>query len=54
MKTINTPTFNGYPVQSSKGELIESIFLRNEYVLTHALSLYSRVVALKVKAAAGL
>lgn len=47
MKTINTPTFNGYPVQSSKGELIENILLRNEYVLTHALSLYNRVVALR-------
>ncbi|MEW6984323.1 inovirus Gp2 family protein [Colwelliaceae bacterium 6471] len=47
MRTINTPTFNGYPVQSNKGELFEDILLKNEYVLTQALSLYNRVVALR-------
>ena len=47
MRTINTPTFNGYPVQSNKGELIEEILLKNEYVLTQALRRYNRVAALR-------
>ncbi|WP_372880296.1 inovirus Gp2 family protein [Psychromonas sp.] len=47
MNTINTPMYNGYLVQSEKGELIENILIRNEQVVNQALHHHKRLIALR-------
>lgn len=47
MKTINTPSFNGYSVWSEKGPLIENILVGNEEVLAQAIRSHNRVAVMR-------
>lgn len=47
MKLINSPSFNGYPVLSKRGELIEAILLGNEGVITKGLHCHNRLTVIR-------
>jgi len=47
MNLINTPSFNGYPVLSKQGPLIENILIGNEDVLSRILELHNRVSVMR-------
>lgn len=47
MKLINSPSFNGYPVLSKHGALVENILTGNEQVLVRMLNIHNRVAVMR-------
>lgn len=47
MNIIDSPNFNGYPVLSQHGVLVENILIGNEEVLAHALRSHNRVAVMR-------
>jgi hypothetical protein len=47
MKLINSPSFNGYPVLSQHGSLIENILVGSEQVLLQALNSHTRIAVMR-------
>lgn len=47
MNTIKSPCFNGYPVLSQQGELVENILIGNEEVLVKTIKVHSRVAVMR-------
>lgn len=47
MKTVSTTSFNGYPVISKHGPLIENILLGNEEVLFQMLNAHKRIAVMR-------
>jgi len=47
MDIINSQVFNGYKVQSQKGDLIENILIKNEQVLAQMLQHHKRIAAFR-------
>jgi hypothetical protein len=47
MKLIKSPSFNGYPVLSKYGGLVENILIGNEEVLVQAGKSHNRVAVMR-------
>jgi len=47
MNVINSPSFNGYPVLSQRGVLVENILIGNEEVLAQMLSYHNRIAVMR-------
>jgi len=47
MDVISSPTFNGYPVLSQRGGLLENILVGNEEVLVRAFKSHNRIAVMR-------
>lgn len=47
MKLINSPSFNGYPVMSEHGALVENILIGNDQILSQALHSHTRSAVMR-------